>query len=401
MYMVPFVMKLTMVMATFWFVGPMPLHARRPDVPALFERLDSTCDGQVSKDEFRRMGMLGRGRFKERPALLERIFGRLDADGSDSLSLAEFGRLSELRRKGTLTARHSFTQTAHALTVDGRERAYIMQAPERHDGPLPVVLFFHGGGGRGENMARNGFRDMVAREGFIAVYPSGWRGNWNDGRNAARILSQQEDVDDVKFVRAIVQDIATGHRIDRSRIFATGVSNGGIFCHYLAATAADLVAAIAPVIGGLAEPIASSFMPSHPISLLVIQGDADPLVPKDGGPIGRSNRGGRVIPTEAMLGLYLARNGVSGQPTEEPLPDTDPDDGCRRSVRRYPPGEGGVKVEYWRIHGGGHTFPGSRRISTTDREARVGKTSRDYDGLEVIWRFFEACPAKASDNGSR
>jgi polyhydroxybutyrate depolymerase len=348
---------------------------------ARFQRFDKNSDGKISPEE------LG----------APRVIRTADTDVDGFISSAEFAAAQQKRGSSPLAAvdpNAPFTQTTHALTVDGRERSYIVQAPKQHESPLPVVFFFHGGGGRGENMAKTGFREMVASEGFIAVYPTGWNNNWNDGRNAARIRSQQEDVDDVKFIRAVVDDIAARQRIDRSRIFATGVSNGGIFCHYLAANAADLFAAIAPVIGGLAEPVAPSFKPSHPISLMVIQGDSDPLVPIDGGPIARSDRGGRIISTEAMLKLYLSHNGIMDLPTEELLPDTDPDDGCRTLVRRYPPGVGGVKVEYWRIQGGGHTLPGSRRIASTEKEAHVGKTSRDHDGLEVIWRFFKSCPAR-------
>ena len=107
---------------------------------------------------------------------------------------------------------------------------------------------------------------MVAEEQFIAVYPDGWKGNWNDGRNAPSIASHREGVDDVKFVLTIVEYLASRYDIDRSRIFATGVSNGGIFCHYLADKASDLFAGIAPIIGGMAEPVAKTFNPSHPIS---------------------------------------------------------------------------------------------------------------------------------------
>jgi polyhydroxybutyrate depolymerase len=348
---------------------------------ARFQRFDKNNNGKISPEE------LG----------APRLFRAADKDGDGFISPAEFAAAQQNRDRiapAAVDPKGPFVQTTHSLTVDGRKRSYIVQAPKHHDALLPVVFFFHGGGGRGENMARAGFREMVVREGFLAVYPTGWNNNSNDGRNAARIAAQQEGVDDVKFVRAIVEDIATRHRIDRSRILASGASNGGIFSHYLAAKAADLFAAIAPVIGGLAEPVAPSLKPSHPISLVVVQGDADPLVPIDGGPIARSDRGGRVIPTEEMLTLYLARNGITGKPSEELLPDTDPADGCRTLVRRYPPGEGGVKVEYWRIQGGGHTLPGSRRIATAEKEAHVGKTSRDYDGLEVIWNFFRSCPPR-------
>jgi polyhydroxybutyrate depolymerase len=168
---------------------------------------------------------------------------------------------------------------------------------------------------------------------------------------------------------------------------------------YLAAKAADLFAGIAPVIGGLAEPVAEDFAPSRPISLLVIQGGADPLVPIAGGPIAGSARGGRIIATEAMLKKYVAPNGITGAPTEELLPDRDPNDGTTTRVRRYPPGKEGAKVEYWLIDGGGHTMPG-RALLAADREAFVGKTGRDFDGLEVIWQFFKTCPPRVQTAAS-
>lgn len=288
----------------------------------------------------------------------------------------------------------AFTQTTYTLNVDGRERVYIVHAPEQYDHPLPVVFLFHGGNGSGEAMAEIGFREMVSREGFIGVYPTGWHNYWNDGRNSPLFKSHQEGVDDVKFVRSIVEDMATRYTVDRSRIFATGGSNGGLFCHYLAAQAADLFAGIAPIIGGLAEPVAESFNPSDPISLMVIQGGADPLLPIDGGALAGNDQQGRIIPTEEMLELYLASNGISGEPTEELLPDTVPDDGCRTLVRRYPPGNGNVKVEYWLIQGAGHAFPGYRFEYPPEKVAVVGRPTRDFDGLEVVWDFFKSCPGR-------
>jgi poly(3-hydroxybutyrate) depolymerase/catechol-2,3-dioxygenase len=288
----------------------------------------------------------------------------------------------------------NYVQTTHTLTVDGRERTFIVQAPKQPKGKLPVVFFFHGGGGRGQNMASSGFREMVATENFVAVYPSGWKNNWNDGRQAVRIAAQVENVDDVRFIRAIVDDLEKHDPLDRTRIFASGASNGGIFCHYLAVHAADLFAGIAPVIGGLAEPVAAQFKPDHPISLLVIQGDADPLVPIGGGAVANSNRGGRIIGTEEMLKKYLTHNGITGAPEEKLLPDRDPNDGTTTLVRRYPPGKDSVKVEYWLVRGGGHTMPGVQRPRSVVLEAFIGKTSWDFNALEVIWQFFKSCPPR-------
>ena len=281
----------------------------------------------------------------------------------------------------------AYVQTEHRLTVDGRDRTFVVQAPREPLGPLPVVFFFHGGGWNGLRTAALGFRDMVAIEQFIAVYPDAWKEHWNDGRNAPSIASQREGVDDVKFVRAMVEYLGTQYEIDRSRIFATGVSNGAIFCHYLAAHAADLIAGIAPIIGGMAEPVAATFKPSHPISLLVIQGDADPLVPIEGGPVGSSDRRGRVISTEEMLKKYLEHNGITGDPQVEQLPDLDPYDGTVTVVYRWPPGRDGVRVEYYLVKGGGHTVPGIEY-------GGVGNRSRDFNALEVVWNFFKKCPPR-------
>ena len=352
-----------------------------------FKQLDRNADGKLSQEELSQI-----------PGV-KRLFLYSDKDKDGFLTLREFQVFrAEIAAKqvgglSTPPADAPYVQTEHRLVVDGRERSYIVQAPKEPRGPLPVVFFFHGGGGRGANMANVGFREMVAKEQFLAVYPDGWRGNWNDGRNAPRIISHREGVDDVKFVRAIVEDLTTRYEIDRSRIFATGVSNGGIFCHYLAAKAADLFAGIAPVIGGLAEPVAPTFKPSHPISLLVIQGEADPLVPINGGPIAGSDRGGRVIHTEEMLKKYLAHNGITGPPQVEQLPDRDPNDGTITEVRRWPPSRDGVRVEYYLVKGGGHTMPGRNRGGAL-HEIFAGKTSQDFDGLEVIWNFFKSCPPR-------
>ncbi len=355
-------------------------------VAGRLKQLDRNGDGKLSREELAQI-----------PAL-EQLLPAADKDKDGFLTLEEFqayrNQWAAKRPPAPPPADAPYVQTEHRLVVDGRERTYIVQAPKEPRGPLPVVFFFHGGGGRGANMANVGFREMVAKEQFLAVYPDGWRGNWNDGRNAPRIISHREGVDDVKFVRAIVDDLATRYEIDRSRIFAAGVSNGGIFCHYLAAKAADMFAGIAPVIGGLAEPVAATFKPSHPISLLVIQGDEDPLVPINGGPIAGSDRGGRVIHTEEMLKKYLAHNGITGPPQVEQLPDRDPNDGTTTEVWRWPPGRDGVRVEYYLVKGGRHTMPGRSRGGAL-RELFAGKTSQDFDALEVIWNFFKSCPPRA------
>src|SRR4029078_1797632 len=127
----------------------------------------------------------------------------------------------------------------------------------------------------------------------------------------------RENIDDVKFVRLVVDRIRKEQTLDRSRVFSTGISNGGVMSHRLAVEASDVIAAIAPVVGGTAPAMAKKFHPAHPVSILIIQGDAYPLVPIRGVTVGffRGSRRGHVIPTEETISLYLRRNGNQGKPT--------------------------------------------------------------------------------------
>lgn len=354
---------------------------------------------------------------QQTPVWLKR-FRDLDADNNGTLSAEELagrsgwlkadlnqdGQVTELEARrflqskvGAVRAAVSpeapYRQTEHQLSVDERKRRYVVQWPKRQlSQPLPVVLFFHGGGGTADRVAANGFGRLLKDQDFIAVYPDAWKNNWNDGRQSKTIAAQVEGVDDLKFVRAVIEDVAKRHAIDRTRIFAGGISNGGIFSHFLAANAADMIAGIAPVIGGLAEPLAPTFKPSRPISLFVIQGDADRLVPFAGGGILGRDRRGRVLATEQMLGMYLRHNGIAGKPVKDLLSDVDPNDGTTTERLVYPAGRDGVKVQYYRIRNGGHRMPGIAQ--SRERESITGKVSMDFNGYEVIWDFFESCPPR-------
>jgi polyhydroxybutyrate depolymerase len=231
----------------------------------------------------------------------------------------------------------------HSVMVDGISRKYLVFAPKGFDKPLPVVLALHGGGSDARQMERyTRFNPLAAKEGFLGVYPEAVEGNWNDGRGIAGVRAQQENIDHVKFVRTIVDRLSREHKIDRSRVFCTGISNGAFMSHHLATEASDLIAAIAPVVGGIAPAMAEKFHPTYPVSTLIIQGDADPLVPIRGGMVGfpRGRKRGQVIPTEETIVLYTKRNENQGEPTVTTV-DRDDKDGTSVEIRKYPDGPGG------------------------------------------------------------
>ena len=145
-----------------------------------------------------------------------------------------------------------------SLIHAGRERSYILHlsptlAPERK---YPLVIVLHGGGGNAASAGKmTGMNQQANRENFIVVYPNGAGRlgdrllTWNSGNCCGYALDHQ--VDDVGFLRALVERLLTQYPIDPKRVYATGISNGGMMSYRLACEASDLVAAIAPVAAAL------------------------------------------------------------------------------------------------------------------------------------------------------
>ncbi len=170
----------------------------------------------------------------------------------------------------------------HEIVVDheGRNRYYLVYIPASAptDAPLPVLLAFHDGGGNPTQFKRSAGIDRVAeREGFVVVYPAGtgfgrFLLTWNAGTECCgRALAL--DVDDVGFTRAVVNDLARRVTVDRSRVYATGHSNGAGMTYRLASEGSDLLAAVAPVAGA---SMGISRTNAEPVPLLHIHSVDDP-----------------------------------------------------------------------------------------------------------------------------
>lgn len=167
-----------------------------------------------------------------------------------------------------------------AIAFAGIERSYRMHVPRSYTGqtPVPLVLNIHGLTQDGPIQQLASQLDVVAEEhGFVTVYPSSDSGTWNAGA-CCNITGP----DDVTFMREVVADVRRRSCIDPTRIYATGMSNGGIMSHRLACDAADLFAAVAPVAGILPVPDADC-RPQRPVPLLQVHGTNDDLVDYDGG----------------------------------------------------------------------------------------------------------------------
>jgi polyhydroxybutyrate depolymerase len=278
---------------------------------------------------------------------------------------------------------------SHTLEVGGLTRTYLLHVPPTLSaGPAPLVLVFHGGGGNGPGTERlTRFSELADREGVLVAYPEGVGRNWYDGREfASGSRAHRERIDDVEFVAALLDAIARAHAVDPRRIYATGISNGAVFSHYLAAHLSPRIAAIAPVVGGIADPPDAWLRPDRPVSVLILQGTADPLVPYRGGAIAFGR--GRIIDTEDAARRWARLNGTATEPRPTVLlaPGKDHCGGLRLT---YPGGRDGSEVVLVRLDGGGHTWPGGGQYLP---EGLIGRVCRDFSATTIIWEFFRTHP---------
>ncbi len=150
------------------------------------------------------------------------------------------------------------THTLH-LAFQGLERKVLVHVPAGYKAaaPTPLVIALHGGGGHAEVMANEERYGLVGKaecEGFVVVFPNGYSqlrsarfATWNAGRCCGD--ARDHNVDDVGYIRALVNHLKARVNVDASRVFATGMSNGGMVSHRLACEAADVFRAVASVAG--------------------------------------------------------------------------------------------------------------------------------------------------------
>ncbi|TSC77521.1 MAG: polyhydroxybutyrate depolymerase, partial [Parcubacteria group bacterium Gr01-1014_33] len=250
------------------------------------------------------------------------------------------------------------------------------------------VALFHGGGGSGQKIAsQTGFAAKADQEGFILVAPDGIANNWNDGRDTTDAYKQ--GVDDVKFIRTLIETLKTKLSIDQNQIYATGVSNGGIFSHHLGCEMADVFAAIAPDVGSLATNLAPRCNPQNPISVVVIQGTEDPFIPINGGDT-KNKRfknmgdGGLVLSAQDAMKFWASKNGCNLTPAVTNLPP-QVNDGTNVTKKHYTNCRNNVEVAYYIVNGMGHTWPPkSPQVPFVS-----GPSTKNIDATEVFWEFFK------------
>ena len=286
---------------------------------------------------------------------------------------------------------------ALAVRVGDLERHYTVHIPPRYENrrSIPVVMMFHGAGGTAKGAIRQtGWTAKADEAGFLVVFPEAtppdprkparFRGNpqiWNDG--SGRGHAGRRNIDDVGFVSALIDDLASRFAVDPERIYVTGFSNGASMAFRLGAELSSRIAAIAPASGHLwlKEPRLE-----RPVPLIYIIGTEDPLNPLEGGEVSapRGRARSRKPPVRDSVLAWAKLDGCRLEPAV--LYDKDEVKGIA-----YAPCNGGSEVLFYTIEGMGHTWPGGKSRLP---EWMVGKTSDKIKATDLIWEFFEKHPMK-------
>lgn len=309
------------------------------------------------------------------------------ASSTATSTVARFARLSALLAAVWLAAPAHADTSRQVLTVDGVQRSYLLRLPAPEvlrQGRVPLVLVLHGGGGDAANAeAMTGFSEKARQEGFIVVYPDGsgrFRHRlltWNAGHCCG--YAMQNRVDDVGFIKALLERLMREHPVDPARVYATGISNGGMMTHRLGMALPERFAAIAPVVATL---FGDETPAAQPVSALMLNGVLDRSVPHQGGPPGGRFAdawdGTPARPALAQASYWAQVNACGATASEL---DT------QAYARWQYTCPGGRAVELYLLKDQGHAWPGGEKGT-----ARADTPSAHFKATDVIWSFFKAHP---------
>lgn len=266
------------------------------------------------------------------------------------------------------------TNTTRTVSHDGVERSFNVYLPSSYDenSEMPVVLNFHGYGSNAvEQMFYGDFRPVADTAGFIIVHPQGLPHDGFNHWNVAGVWHQGSTVDDVGFVDKMLDDLLDTYSIDESKVYSTGMSNGGYMSFHLACFLSHRIAAVASVTGQMTPFTFDQCDPQHAMPIMQIHGTDDNTVPYEGALWTKSA-------TEIVE--YWSTYNETQSTINFDLANSNSTDNSTAHVTQNVDGINGVEVTHIRIDGGGHTWPGSAIV--------VPGTNLDFNASERIWQFF-------------
>jgi polyhydroxybutyrate depolymerase len=254
------------------------------------------------------------------------------------------------------------TGAAHDVTVsiksEGQARSAVLHLPATAGGrPLALLVAFHGWGSNGARFEREtGFDSLANSRGFAVLYPSSAGGHW--------LISGPRT--DVNFVTALLTRVESVACIDRSRVYATGVSNGAGMVARLACEASLEFAGAVPVAGYYSPQPPCE--PARPVSVLEVHGTDDQVVPYHDK---KAYDGSDAL---ALAAAWAARDGCEASPTKVAFAP-------HAALYRWNGCAGGARVEQLTLYGDGHGLPDAPGALVH------APGPSNISGVGIVWSF--------------
>jgi polyhydroxybutyrate depolymerase len=265
------------------------------------------------------------------------------------------------------------TTVLDSFVHNGLMRKFSFYVPASYDGTraFPLVFNLHGYSSAGWQQSFYGdFKPIADTADFIVVHPEGTvvpgatQQFWNVGFFPS-------NVDDVGFIETLIDSISANYNINQNRVYSTGMSNGGYMSYHLACNS-DRFTAIASVTGSMTTGTFNNCNPSKPTPVMQIHGTADPTVPYSGG--------NGSLHIDSVVAYWVNFNNCPATPNFSNVPNTNLTDGATAEHYVYNAGNANATVEFFKVIGGAHTWPGASYI--------IGVTCQDFKASQEIWRFF-------------
>ena len=274
--------------------------------------------------------------------------------------------------------------TSFTIDAGGAQHPVRIFLPSVYDGsPLPLVMNWHGLGSDGPQQAQfSAYETLAESEGFLVAHPTGVPAP-GDTRNSWE-LAQFDDPgrDDIAMAEAMIDYLIANYCADPTRVYSTGMSNGGFFTSRLVCELPDRIAAAVSV-AGLTHP--DDCDPARAVPFMAYHGTADAVVPFAGG-------ASSLVEDNATPETLDFFNQVMPEEFAQFAESTecDPDPAVRPvsdEVTRYDYANctDEVPMVFFEVTDGGHTWPGSPLgpflVDT------LGYTTADVDATVDGWAF--------------
>ncbi len=265
----------------------------------------------------------------------------------------------------------SFAQWSnHSFVHAGLTRSYRIYVPAIYNSsnPVPLVVAMHGLGDDMTNFSGVGFDAVADTANFISVYPQAisdpnFGTAWNSGAGAFGFYPNST-VNDVDFIKCLIDTLSAHYNINQSKVFATGFSMGAFMTNRLACELSNKIASFASVSGTIGSGITCS--PTRAISICHFHGTADATISYTNNLYGMN--------AQPLVNFWVNNNNCNTTPVHTILPDLVPGDGYTIEHDVYSGGNNGTVVEHFKVNNGPHTW--------------LYIPANDIDYATEIWKFF-------------